>query len=84
VTIKQNTANRDDANEGVDAPTMDGVATETIPIKRLAKNCSIKVMYMPEFTRGIAQQQYSLAFMMRGRGKDEGAVDSVTALPRAV
>jgi len=69
VTTKQMIAKSQDANEGVDAPTMEGVAIARIPTRRLTVTCSSKVKYIPAFTRGMAQQQYSLGFMMRGRMK---------------
>jgi len=65
VITKQIIAKIQDANEGVDVPTMEGVATARIPTRRLTTMCSIKVRYMPALTSGMAQQQYSLAFMMR-------------------
>jgi hypothetical protein len=73
VTTKQTIAKIQDANEGVDTPTMEGAANARIPTRRLTVTCSNKVKYMPAFTRGMAQQQYSLAFMMRGRMKEVDA-----------
>lgn len=41
---KQMMAKIQDANEGVDAPTMEGVAIERRPTRRLKMTCSIKVI----------------------------------------
>ena len=49
--------------------SLEGVAIARTPTRRLTVTCSSKVKYIPAFTRGMAQQQYSLVFMMRGRMK---------------
>jgi hypothetical protein len=64
-TTKLMAARIAEANEGVDAPTIEGVARARIPTRRARMNCSIRVAYIPAFIKGIAQQQYSLGFMRK-------------------
>lgn len=43
---------------------LDGVAIARVPTKMPNVSCSVNVAYMPVLTRGMAQQQYSLRFMV--------------------
>jgi len=43
---------------------LDGVAIERVPTKIPSAVCSIKTAYIPVLTIGMAQQQYSRAFMV--------------------
>jgi len=46
---------------------LDEVATERVPAVNPKASCSRRAAYMPAFTIGMAQQQYSRAFMVVGR-----------------
>jgi len=51
--------------------SLDGVPIESVPTTIPSTNCSISARYIPAFTRGMAQQQYSLGFIVEGVGRSE-------------
>lgn len=48
----------------LDRYVLEGVATDSAPIKTPTPNCSMRVAYIPALIIGIAQQQYSRGFMV--------------------